>query len=442
MVLLHCLQSLASKNRWKILVAHFNHQLRGRASDDDAKLVRTVAKKLRLPFFVESAEVEKFAAQSKISIEMAARKLRHEFLARTARGQKVSTIAVAHHADDQVELFFLRLLRGTGGSGLAGMKRSSPSPADDQIMLVRPLLGFFKAEILAYAREHGILFREDASNLSNHFLRNRIRNQLLPLLKKHYQPGVARNILRLMDIAGAESELVAAVAREWRKDACGKLAPRKIRTSTPSEAWSGRDFADLSPAIQRKILQQELLEMGVAPDFDLVERLRTSTGKWVSLGSDFSLSRDNSGKLSLRRSVPTEFNPAELKFKCPGRAGRVEFGGKTFHWHTEKQDQPLPPRLPARQLGVEMFDAERIGGEIILRHWRAGDRFQPIGLASPVKLQDLFVNAKIPAARRRDLIMATTPAGEIFWVEGMRIGERFKLTSETRRKFTWKLVSF
>src|SRR5262249_60947824 len=105
-------------------------------------------------------------AQSKLSVEMAARKLRHEFLARTAREQNFSTVALAHHADDQVELFFLRLLRGAGGEGLAGMKWRSPSPADQGISLIRPLLDFSKAELLAFTRLNKIRFRDDATNWS------------------------------------------------------------------------------------------------------------------------------------------------------------------------------------------------------------------------------------------------------------------------------------
>ena len=115
MVLLHALHSLAKTNRWQISVAHFNHRLRGRASDTDEKLVRQTAKKLGLIFFGGSADVKKFATSSKLSIEMAARKLRHEFLSRVAREQKTPVVALAHHANDQVELFFLRLLRSRTG---------------------------------------------------------------------------------------------------------------------------------------------------------------------------------------------------------------------------------------------------------------------------------------------------------------------------------------
>ena len=144
MVLLHALNSLAGKWRWKISVAHFNHQLRGRSSDADEKLVRNIAATLKLPVAVGTADVKQFARESKLSVEMAARKLRHEFFAWTARERKISTVALAHHADDQVELFFLRVLRGAGGEGLAGMKWRAPSPVNYKITLVRPLSGFFQ----------------------------------------------------------------------------------------------------------------------------------------------------------------------------------------------------------------------------------------------------------------------------------------------------------
>ncbi len=135
----------------------------------------------------------------------------------------------------------------------------------------------------------------------------------------------------------------------------------------------------------------------------------------------------------------TGFKAATLSVHVSGKAGRGAFGGRTFRWRVEAMGRF---RLPAKRSGKraavrECFDAEKIGDEIILRHWQPGDRFQPIGLKSAAKLQDLFVNATIPAARRRALVLATTAAGDIFWVEGLRIGERFKLTPQTRRKMVW-----
>src|ERR1035437_3208657 len=215
MTLLHALHELSSRHRWKLTVAHFNHQLRGRSSDADGKLVRQTAAAMRLPFAAGRANVKEFAKKTKLSVEMAARKLRHDFFARMAKERKIRVVAPAHHADDQVELFFLRVLRGAGGEGLAGMKWRSPSPVDSKIMLVRPLLDATKAELRGFARGSKIPFREDATNASLDLPRNRVRNELLPLLQRRYQPALTKTVLRLMEIVGAESDLVGEAARQW-----------------------------------------------------------------------------------------------------------------------------------------------------------------------------------------------------------------------------------
>jgi tRNA(Ile)-lysidine synthase len=353
-----------------------------------------------------------FAKRSKISLEMAARKLRHQFLARIARERKIATVALAHHADDQVELFFLRLLRGTGGEGLAGMKWKSPSPADPKRSLVRPMLGYTKAELLDFAVSKKIAFREDTSNSSPDFLRNRIRNELLPMLRKNYQPAVEKTVLRLMDIVGAEAEFVGQIAN--------------ADTS---------DFAHQSVAVQRRILQARLTAVGLSADFDLIESLRATPEKFVSINLGLSVARDAMGRIQWRTEEQNQFDDAEITLNLRGGAGRVNFDGTKFEWKILLQ---RTGHLPRKMGLCEFFDADRIGGKIILRHWHAGDRFQPIGMQSPVKLQDLFTNAKIAREQRHDLIIASVAGGEIFWVEGLRISENFKLTPDTKRKLVWR----
>jgi tRNA(Ile)-lysidine synthase len=433
MVLLRVLHSLAPKNRWRISVAHFNHRLRGRASDADAKLVSKTAAAMKLRVVAGSADVKAFAAKSKLSLEMAARELRHEFLARVARKQKIKTIALAHHADDQVELFFLRLLRGAGGDGLSGMKWRSPSPADKAISLVRPLLGFSKGELLEFVRENKIHFRDDATNFSSNFLRNRIRNELLPLLRKNYQPGLDKAVLRLMEIVGAEAEFVGEAARSWERRHLAGVAQRKKQNHAGKmPALPGTNFGKLLTALQQRILQSQLSEAGVAPDFELIESLRQSADCFVSVGPNLSVSRDKSGKIKLRTDSKLGFSANELVVNLLNQKAESVFDGLKFQWQIGSR------RRSPHHAQEEFFDADKVGGEIILRHWRPGDRFQPIGLKSAAKLQDLFVNAKIPAARRRELVLATTADGEIFWVEGLRIGEHFKLTPLTTRRLVWK----
>jgi len=356
---------------------------------------------------------------------MAARKFRHEFFARAAKKRGIRAVALAHHADDQVELFFLRLLRGAGGNGLAGMKWQSPSPADRTISIIRPLLDFSKSELAEFARENKIRFRDDATNFSSDFLRNRIRNELLPLLRRNYQPGLDKAVLRLMEIIGAEADFVELMAQ-------GVVSSLRLdAVQTQAEHYT---FDDWPSAIQRRVLQSQLMEAGVAPDFDLIESLRHEADCLVSIGPGIFVARDASGKVVLRAEPIPKFNEGERTVKS-GRSGHAKFGNRHFRWRVEPMRRFLRPRKMA---GMEVFDADRVGDDVILRHWRAGDRFQPIGMKSAAKLQDLFVNAKISAARRRELALATTADGEIFWVEGLRIGERFKLTPQTARKLVWK----
>src|SRR6266404_7631831 len=215
MVLLDALRELAPENGWRLKVAHLNHRRRGRSSDADERLVRRTARRLGLPVEAERADVRRFARAHKLSLEMAAREVRHDFLAWAARRLGKCSVALAHHADDQLELFFLRLLRGSGGEGLAGMKWRRGSPSNSKVELVRPLLDQPKAALREHAAQNQLRFREDTSNFCLDIQRNRIRHELLPLLRKRYQPGLDRTILRVMDIIGAEADLVAVLARDW-----------------------------------------------------------------------------------------------------------------------------------------------------------------------------------------------------------------------------------
>ena len=441
MTLLHLLHTLSARHRWKLAVAHFNHQLRGRSSDADERLVHKTATAMGLPVAVARADVRRFAEKSKLSVEMAARKLRHDFFARVAMERKIRVVALAHHADDQVELFFLRVLRGAGGEGLAGMKWRSPSPVDSKIMLVRPLLDATKAELRGFVRESKIRFRDDATNATLDLPRNRVRNELLPLLRR-YQPALAKTVLRLMEIVGAESDLVGGIARQWLEIGCRSRGDEAQIKSGKRKAKSGKTetrgvpaFKDLPVAVQRRVLQLQLSEAGVPADFELIESLRQSTDVQVNLGPQLSILRDATGMVSLRLAPPSGFSTNETVINLAGRAGDEEFDGMRLGWRLEAGANFARPH---GRKACESFDADKVGGNITLRHWRPGDRFQPIGLRSSVKLQDLFTNRKIPRTRRRALMVAAAENREIFWVEGLRISENFKLTAQTRRRLVWR----
>jgi tRNA(Ile)-lysidine synthase len=426
-VLLDVLQKLAPKNKWRLSVIHLNHCLRGRSSDADERLVRSICKKFALPLSVGSADVRQIAQRQKLSIEMAARKARHEFFARVAKKKKISTIALAHHAEDQVELFFIRLLRGSGGEGLAGMKWRNTFPGAKKIEIIRPLLGESKATLREYAATNKIKFREDATNASVDILRNRIRHELLPFLRNNYQPALNKVVLRLMDIVGEESDLAKRVAEEWLEEG---------RKTNPN--GSENSFSKLPVAVQRHCLRIQLLAESISPDFELVEKFRLKPEEAVTIhelaSSPRSMSRDPTGLIHWHTSNLDVFIRESRKLSLADSAG-TNFNGVVIRW--QAQSKP-GMNLPAHRSGTEYFDAELVGAKVILRHWRKGDRFQPIGMPAAVKLQDLFVNQKVPRALRHRLIVAESEKGDIFWVEGLRISERFQLTNSTKRRLQWQ----
>jgi tRNA(Ile)-lysidine synthase len=342
--------------------------------------------------------------------------LRHEFLARAARRRRIPVVALAHHADDQVELFFLRLLRGTGAQGLAGMKWSNPSPSDPTILLVRPLLNQSKAALAGAARAAGVPFSEDATNSSLEIERNRVRHELIPLLRKKYQSALTETVPRLMELAGAEAEVVTAAAETWWR------ARRRV------------EFGRLAIAVQRRVIQLQLFQLGHAPDFDLVERLRAAPGEPFAVNPGQTISRDARGLLHLRKIQAPKFDPARRRVLLRGGKGRASFDGLTLCWNIDRAAGASFSREP----NVEYFDADKVGRTIWLRHWQPGDRFQPIGCESARKLQNLFVNMKVPRAQRRRRIVAAASRGEIFWVEGLRMAERFKLEPATLRRLKWQ----
>jgi tRNA(Ile)-lysidine synthase len=480
MVLLHLMNALARREGWKLAVGHFNHQLRGRSSDADARLVQRAAKELGWPAVIAGANVREIARREKLSLEMAARKARHEFLSRTAVGLRIRTVALAHHANDQVELFFLRLFRGSGSQGLLGMQWRNPSPFDKRIQLVRPLLGQTRVTLAKYAKENGVRFREDASNMAKDIQRNRIRHELLPLLRKCYQPALDSVVARVLEILQAEAEVVSETARNHLLALPGFGKPKRVASlsleSDPSprpsplrkerggsvrscvakaRPWEdthhkhnplriSTPFGNLPVAVQRRSLQLQLFGLGVEADFDLIEQLRLKEERAVCVGSDklgsarlasnpLLVVRDSNGLIRLEKGVSTTFVDSSALLNLGKDRGRVDFGGIQVTWEFRRGGD-----LSKKAANCEWFDAGRVGSNILLRHWQPGDRFQPIGMVSAIKLQDFFTNQRVPRERRHQLVLAVSADNQVFWVEGMRISERFKLTKSTNRRLQWR----
>jgi tRNA(Ile)-lysidine synthase len=300
------------------------------------------------------------------------------------------------------------------------MPWSGPSPADPRITLIRPLLGVDRASIARYARDHRIRFREDRSNDDTRILRNRIRHCLVPLLARDFQPAFSTVILRTMEILRAESEVVEKLAR--------RHASRKGR----------RGFDKLPLALKRRIVVNELLRLGLATPFDLVDQLIREPARPVQVSPKVRLRLLADGALRKIKSKSGDFDLAEQFIPLNGKSGTARFGQVDFRWRIRTGPPAVEIPGAAARPGHEWFDAAALGRGIRLRHWRPGDRFQPIGAGSPRKLQDLFVNLKVSKALRHQRIVAEGFDGTLFWVEGMRIGDSAKVTSKTARYLHWE----
>jgi tRNA(Ile)-lysidine synthetase-like protein len=190
-------------------------------------------------------------------------------------------------------------------------------------------------------------------------------------------------------------------------------------------ARPGEPFHKLPLALQRRRLREQLYADGIDATFELVEHLRLKPETPINIGPEQLVSRDAAG--TLKASKPLHWNADSLSASL-AKAGSIDFGGLTLRWSFGKAKAGR---------GREHFDADRIGERILLRHWQPGDRFQPIGMKKSAKLQDIFTNCKISRDRRRQLVVAATEKGDIFWVEGLRIAERFKIEPSTKRRLQW-----
>jgi len=256
--LLHLLIEAGYKN---LIVAHFNHRLRGRASAGDATFVEKLTSKLDLPFEGASADVNARAKEEKLSIETAARAARYEFLASVAKKHRTRSIVLAHHADDQLETCFFNFLRGSGIAGLSGMKPLlRRSIGGFEIELQRPLLNITKNELLDYLKVRKIRFREDATNAIADASRNKLRLKVLPLIEELFGSAFKATIVRNARIFSDEEELLSSISLPIAKN----------------ETLSVKLMRDLNSALRRRVLHAWLKNRGVdEPCFADVDRVAT-----------------------------------------------------------------------------------------------------------------------------------------------------------------------
>ncbi|MFH1087134.1 MAG: tRNA lysidine(34) synthetase TilS [Chloroflexota bacterium] len=422
--LVHVLACHCREIAVELVLVHVDHQLRGAEAEADARYVVALGEKLGLPVVLERRDVAGYRREKRLSLEEAARELRYGAFAAVARRLGTNRVAVAHTRDDHVETILLHLLRGSGTAGLAGLKARQRLRWDDtELEVLRPLLGVTREQTSGYCRERNLAPRTDPSNRSLALLRNRVRLELLPLLRS-YNQAVDGTLLRMAALAGDERQIIEAEAAEAGR--------RLVTTESGIVRVDSQGFGGLAPAIQRELLRQALaLVLGDLMDIESkhIESVRALAGKPV--GKRLRLPRGalvatGYGEITLAVGPEEPPFPAiegEYSLKVPGDTALPG-------WRVQAEI-----RGPTSECGegfVADIDFASAGGQLSVRSRRNGDRFCPLGLPRPKKLQDFMVDARIPRSWRDRIPLVCSPA-QVLWVVGWRLDDRVKVSNATRQ---------
>ena len=441
-----CLFHLFHQSGYKIIAAHFNHNLRSE-SIMDAKQVETLADVNNVPFVGGSEDVARYSVENKLSIEEAARNLRYQFLFSQARKRGAQAVAVGHHADDQVESVLMHLLRGSGLAGLRGMQYwQLPNLWSSEIALIRPLLSFWRREIEAFCQDVGLIPLEDRTNSDIKYWRNRIRLELIPFLET-FNPQVKQVIYRLSRTISSDFHILESqVSNSW--DVC------------VSESGNGyvallKNEFELQPLALRRMLIRKCIENIRTNlrdiNFDLIEGvLQSITAPPLTRRMDIGagirviLEKDLVWIKAIEAELPSQSWPqiqdsltSPLMLMIPGK---VNLGnGWVIKSNEVKADVALKSLHENKDPYECFLELPESVKNLHIRSRNAGDRFKPFGLAGhSQKLADYMINVKLPLRSRIKwpLICA---GDEILWIPGYTASDSARVTQESKRVVFLKL---
>jgi tRNA(Ile)-lysidine synthase len=428
--LLHVLHRLCPARNLALHVAHVHHGLRGAEADEDAAFVQKTASDLGLPHETLRVDVRRRAQQDRSSLAVAARAARYEALEAVRVRCGASCVATAHTMDDQAETVLMRLIRGTGPAGLAGI----PSRRGT---IVRPLLSVRRASLAVYLGARGISFRIDSSNADLRQARNRIRGELLPLLCS-YNPRIVPALARLADMAREEETAFDEVLSLF-DPAGAETAVRLLRERPPeavlrrlvSQQVARETLRFVSPGAGEVGRLTSLLVRGKPGD-----RTPLAAGDWGVRGYDGLLIRS-------ARGGPVRPLP-ETALAVPGETAVPALGirikAETERRETERGEGGKGETERGGRTRLAVLDADRIEGSLVVRTRRPGDRISPLGMKGTKKLQDVLVDAKVPRDER-DRVPIVADARGIVWVVGLRLDRRAAAVPETRRLLALTVTS-
>ena len=421
MALLSLLHGLESTYRLTLIVAHVNHQLRDKEATRDARFVQRYADKLGLPFHWMDVDVKDLKHRTGLSTQHAARQLRYGALRSLSRSLAATHIALGHTADDQAETLLLRLLRGGGPAGLSGIPVK-------RMPFIRPLIEVHRHSILEYLRAAGIPWVEDSSNMSRKYLRSRIRLDLMPTLRT-YHPNIAQRLHHVADMLRADNDVLEQQTEDLAKQVLS------WRVGNVMMAIRRATFAAAPLAMQRRLLRyaiDRLPESGHAAGFRDIQALwrfavnNGNVGRRLTLAGRLMAEWQKDVVLVWQaRALP----PTSLSVPLPV-PGILTLHGLALSLTArallaQGWRQQAEPRRAFANVDAAAFP-------LSIRFPQPGDRFHPLGATGSQKLQDFFINNKVPKAMRPYVPLVLAGA-EILWVVGYRVAEPFKVRPETRQ---------
>ncbi len=403
--LLHALALAARGEGWKLHAAHLHHGIRGDEADADENLVRGHAARLGIPFHGSRLDPDLLRGPG---IEARARRVRYAFLHEVARRTGAGRIATGHTRDDQAETVLLRLLRGSGARGLSGIR---PRREDG---VVRPLLLTSRAEVIAYLARGKLAFREDATNRDPRFLRNRVRHEVLPLLRS-LSPRIDERLSALADSLRADADCLEEITARVRR----------ARDTAPGDGLDGAWLLDLPEAIRRRVTGAALRAAGTPPDrvasaiVAILDALAEegSASRLIELRGGNTAQVDRAGVQIGKpadRALRSEFpEPFDLPLASPGVT--LLPGGRSIEATIREEAPPVSS-------DIAIFDLATIVAPLRVRSRRPGDRIRPRGFGRSRKVQDLLTEARVPRAER-DRVPIVVMGNEVIWVVGLRASE-------------------
>lgn len=413
-VLLFVLLEIAQQIPFKLGIAHINHALRGEESERDEDFVKELARRFSLPFYAKKADVKGFASDSGLSLQHAGRELRYAFFNDIAKTYHYNKIAIAHTLDDQVETFLLRIIKGTGIRGLSSIPiRRGP--------IIRPFLTTYRSEIEEYSRKNKVPFVADSSNEKTIYERNFIRREVIPVMER-LNPALKKKIFSLLQDMTAINRIFDRRSQAFLTQ---KGQNRDRESSFNIDALTKMDvetrfrvLSDTLSSIEPRFipLRQHILSI------EKIMRAK-KPNLTVILPHDLKVKKIYTNLVFTQRPLRL---PATDQI--PVMIGKNTLESFRISLDIRVQKNTSSTRL--RGHNVALLDREKVGN-ISVRTFRAGDRFVPLGMDSPVKLKDFFISRKIPKEERR-LIPLLISDNDIIWVVGHRIDDRYKVTGHSR----------